>query len=186
MGELVEVKVGGLLPDGKNQGSHILLLKIPQQARYLPIWIGPAEASSIAMVLRGQAFERPLTHDLLQHTIEGLGASVQRVVVTAIKDDTFFARIFLERGDEIVSIDARPSDCVALAVRVRCPIFCAAELLDEQADHLVEVDEIEADISGPSPVQLPKGSADDALRELMRQVERGEKDPRDDESDSGD
>ena len=64
LSELVELKVGGLLPDGNNQGSHILLLKIPQKSRYLPIWIGPAEASSIAMVLRGQAFERPLTHDL--------------------------------------------------------------------------------------------------------------------------
>lgn len=182
MGELVELKVGGLLPDSNNQGSHILLLKIPQKGRFLPIWIGPAEASSIAMVLRGQSFERPLTHDLLQHVIEGLGATVQRVVVTTIQDDTFFARIFLERGEEIVSIDARPSDCVALAVRVRCPIYCSAELLESQADHLVEVDEIEAEIAGPPPIELPKGSADDALRELMRQVERGEHDPRDEDS----
>lgn len=178
MGDLVEVKVGGLLPDAKHQGSHILLLKIPHMARYLPIWIGTAEASSIAMVLRGQAFERPLTHDLLQHTIEGLGATVQRVVVTTIKDDTFFARVFLERGDEIISIDARPSDCVALAVRARCPIFCSAELLESQSDHLVEVDQIEAEISSPSPEKQPKGTADAALRELMRQVERGERDPR--------
>lgn len=186
MGELVELKVGGLLPDGNNAGSHILLLKIPQKSRYLPIWIGPAEASSIAMVLRGQSFERPLTHDLLQHVIAGLGATVQRVVVTEIQDDTFFARISLERGEEIISIDARPSDCVALAVRVRCPIYCSAELLESQADHLVEVEEIETEISGPPPVELPKGSADDALRELMRQVERGERDPRDDESDPED
>jgi bifunctional DNase/RNase len=186
LSDLVELKVGGLLPDGNNQGSHILLLKIPQSSRYLPIWIGPAEASSIAMVLRGQAFERPLTHDLLQHVIEGLDATVQKVVVTTIQDDTFFARIFLERGEEIVSIDARPSDCVALAVRVQCPIYCSAELLESQADHLVEVDEIEAEIAGPPPVQLPKGSADDALRELMRQVELGEKDPREDEPDGED
>jgi bifunctional DNase/RNase len=181
VGELVELRVGGLLPDGNNQGSHILLLKIPQRSRYLPIWIGPAEASSIAMVLRGQSFERPLTHDLLQHTIEGLGAKVQSVVVTTIQDDTFFARVVLERDDEVISIDARPSDCVALAVRVRCPIYCSAELLENQADHLVEVDEIDADIASPPPVQLPKGSADDALRELMRQVERGEHDPRRDD-----
>jgi len=180
---MVEVKVGGLLPDPKNPGSHILLLKIPGMARYLPIWIGPAEASSINMALRNQVFERPLTHDLLQHVIHGLGAQVTRVVITTIEDSTFFARIFMERGDEVLSIDARPSDSVALAVRVKCPIFLTRALLDSQREHLIEIQE------SPSPAAaapiMPETSPEKAsLEELMRQVERGEDDPLEDDDDS--
>ena len=173
---MVEVKVGGLVPDPKNPGSYILLLKVPGSTRYLPIWIGPAEANAIGMVLRNQHFERPLTHDLLQHVIQGLGASVVRVVITTIQESTFFARIFLERDHEILSVDARPSDSIALAVRVKCPIFLTSELLDSQQAHLVEIE----DESAPSPAGAagPGGAAEpvssETLEDLMRSVERGE------------
>lgn len=173
---MVEVKVGGLVPDPKNPGSYILLLKVPGTTRYLPIWIGPAEANAIGMVLRNQRFERPLTHDLLQHVIQGLGATVARVVITTIQDSTFFARIFLERDHEILSVDARPSDSIALAVRVRCPIFLTSELLDSQQGHLVEIDE-EPESPGATAgeVTLPGAVVGgDSLEDLMRQVERGE------------
>ena len=176
MGGMVEVKVGGLVPDQKNPGSYILLLKVPGAARYLPIWIGPAEANAIGMVLRNQVFERPLTHDLLQHVIDGLGATVARVVITTIQDSTFYARIFLERDQEILSVDARPSDSIALAVRVKCPIYLTEELLDSQQAHLVEIEEEPAEMDeGPSqgPVgdEAPGG---ESLEDLMRRVERGE------------
>mgnify|MGYP006286739397 CR=1 FL=1 len=181
---MVEVKVGGLLPDPKNPGSHILLLKIPGIARYLPIWIGPAEASSINMALRNQVFERPLTHDLLQHVIHGLGAEVSRIVITTIEDSTFFARIFLERDQEVLSIDARPSDSVALAVRVKCPIFLTQSLLDSQREHLIEIQEGPAPSSPPAPMPEAEGSPTaSSLEELMRQVERGEGGPPDDDDD---
>jgi len=170
---MVEVKVGGLLPDPKNPGSHILLLKIPGVTRYLPIWIGPAEASSINMALRNQVFERPLTHDLLQHVIHGLGAVVARVVITTIEDSTFFARIFLERDQEILSIDARPSDSIALAVRVKCPIYLTQALLESQQDHLIEIQEAPPPESAAAEAE-PEGAVHDSLEELMRQVERGE------------
>lgn len=190
MGGMVEVKVGGLVPDQKNPGSYILLLKVPGSARYLPIWIGPAEANAIGMVLRNQRFERPLTHDLLQHVIQGLGATVARVVITTIQDSTFFARIFLERDHEILSIDARPSDSIALAVRAKCPIYLTSELLDSQQAHLVEIED-EPDAAtdpahGPVSEEPAIGSS---LEDLMRQVERGEGRPdgvEDDETDDED
>ncbi len=176
---MIEVKIGGLVPDNKSPGSHVLLLKIPNSQKLLPIWIGPAEAGSILMVLRHQTFERPLTHDLLQHVIEGLGAEVTRVVITSIQNNTYFARIFLQRGDEILSVDARPSDSVALAVRVRCPIFVTEELLESQADQLVEIREAGPEVTA-KPADSPPPSADqpgpsaESLEELMRKVERGE------------
>lgn len=179
MGAMVEVKVGGLVPDQKNPGSYILLLKVPGAARYLPIWIGPAEANAIGMVLRNQRFERPLTHDLLQHVIQGLGATVARVVITTIQDSTFFARIFLERDEEILSVDARPSDSIALAVRVKCPIFLTSELLDSQAGHLVEIeDEPESSSTeGKATGAHEEVLGGESLEDLMRQVERGEMRP---------
>ena len=184
---MVEVRVGGLLPDPKNPGSHILLLKIPGVSRYLPIWIGPAEASSINMALRNQVFERPLTHDLLQHVIHGLGATVARIVITTIEDSTFFARILLERDQEILSIDARPSDSIALAVRVKCPIYLTRSLLDSQRDHLIEIQESPSSASaGPVAEPAPETSAHTSLEELMRQVERGETDPEDEDEDDDD
>lgn len=170
---MIEVKIGGLVPD-KRSGSHILLLKIPRSSRYLPIWIGTAEATSIAIVLRQQSFERPLTHDLLQHVIEGLGATVSRVVVTAIQEGTFYARIFLERDSEVFSVDARPSDSIALAVRVGCPVYVTEELLASQVEHLLEIEEASAG-------ELPSGESEESelsvseedLAELMRRVEKG-------------
>lgn len=187
MGAMVEVKVGGLVPDQKNPGSYILLLKVPGSGRYLPIWIGPAEANAIGMVLRNQRFERPLTHDLLQHVIQGLGATVARVVITTIQESTFFARIFLERDHEILSIDARPSDSIALAVRVKCPIYLTSELLESQQAHLVEIEEEpEPSVSGLAMGPVPEETAiGSSLEDLMRQVERGEGRP-DDGPDSDD
>ena len=172
---MIEVKVSGLLPD-KKSGMHVLLLRVPNTPKHFPIWIGPAEASSIALVLRGQSFERPLTHDLLQHVIHGLGATVSRVVITSIQDNTFFARIFLSRDNEIVSIDARPSDSVALAVRVNCPIFLTEDLMREQQDHLVEIEEETGEwgAGGPSAAAAEEiVASNESLEELMRSVEKG-------------
>lgn len=185
---MVEVKIGGLVPDTKSPGSHILLLKIPNTPKLLPIWIGPAEANAILMVLRNQSFERPLTHDLMHHIIHGLGATVVRVVITSMQENTYFARVFLERGDEMISIDARPSDSVALAVRARCPIMITDEVLQSQADHLVEIEEKSGGSSlAPSPPE-PEGNAStsEALEDLMRSVERGDSFDTDGEADDED
>ncbi len=112
---------------------HVVILKENDRERYLPIWIGPWEANAIAMRLQGLTPERPLTHDLFATTLEELGASVERVVIAELAEETFHARIFFELDGRTVEVDSRPSDALALAVRVGVPIFAAADVLDQAA-----------------------------------------------------
>ena len=113
---------------------HVVILKESGRERYLPIWIGPWEASAIAMRLQGLTPERPLTHDLFASTLESLEARVARVVISdLVGGETFHARLFVERDGHIGEIDARPSDALALAVRVGAPIFVAPSVLDQAA-----------------------------------------------------
>jgi bifunctional DNase/RNase len=110
---------------------HVVILKEKERDRYLPIWIGPWEASAIAMKLQGLTPERPLTHDLFATTLEELGIQVQRVVISDLADETFHARIILESAGRTVEVDARPSDALALAVRAKVQIFAAASVLEQ-------------------------------------------------------
>ena len=110
---------------------HVVILKEKERERYLPIWIGPWEASAIAMRLQGLAPERPLTHDLFAATLEQLGASVERVVISELAEETFLARIFVELEGRIVEVDSRPSDALALAVRASVRVFAAEDVLDQ-------------------------------------------------------
>jgi len=112
---------------------HVVILKEAARDRYLPIWIGPWEASAIAMKLQGLTPERPLTHDLFAATLEELGARVDRVVISDLADETFHARLVLERDGRTVDVDARPSDALALAVRAGTRIFAAEAVLDQAA-----------------------------------------------------
>jgi len=114
-------------------GRHLLLLKEVGAGRILPIWIGPWEASAIAMRLQGVTPERPLTHDLLGSVIATLGAHVERIVIVSLADETFHARLVLDTPDASYEVDARPSDAVALAVRLDVPIFAAVSVLDRAA-----------------------------------------------------
>ena len=112
--------------------QRVVMLKENNTLRYLPIWIGSAEAQAIAIRLQeGIQVQRPMTHDLLQTTIEVLGASVEYVVVNDLKNDTFFAKILLNVGGNQVEIDSRPSDALALAVRVDVPIYADESVLDK-------------------------------------------------------
>ncbi|MFN0150582.1 MAG: bifunctional nuclease family protein [bacterium] len=131
---MVEVKVAGIALDDRSK-TPIVILQEKSGTRVLPIWIGPNEASSIAMELAGKKFQRPLTHDLMKTMIEGLCATVSRVVITELRDNTFYAKIVVMRQNEILSIDARPSDSIALAVRSKSPIFVAPELLGPDQGH---------------------------------------------------
>src|SRR5262245_64976417 len=110
---------------------HVVILKEKERERYLPIWIGPWEASSIAMRLQGLTPERPLTHDLFATTLEELGVRVDRVVISDLADETFHARLILEGAGRHVEVDARPSDALALAVRTGVRIFAADSVLDQ-------------------------------------------------------
>jgi len=116
----------------------LVILADSEGRRLLPIWIGPYEASSIAMALRDEQFERPLTHDLLLSVIESLGYELKRVDVTKLEGDTFFGLLGLARGDEFIQIDSRPSDAIALAVRAQAKIFVAEQVLEKQAQIIAQ------------------------------------------------
>jgi uncharacterized protein len=103
--------------------SPIVILKDAAGDTVLPIWVGAFEAQAIALELEKVSTPRPMTHDLIKNVLVGLETQVHKVVVTELREDTFYAVIWLERGGEVVSIDSRPSDALALALRVDCPIF---------------------------------------------------------------
>lgn len=130
----IEVKVSGLALDATN--TPVVLLKEINGDRVLPIWIGHAEASAIAMVLEGVKTERPLTHDLMKSIIVALHIKVTRIVISDLKENTFYAKIFLESDGSIFSIDARPSDSIALALRIKVPIFVADEIMQSSGTSL--------------------------------------------------
>ena len=104
----------------------------------LPIWIGPSEASAIAMELAGVKFSRPLTHDLVKQIILGLGGEVTKVSITRVKENTYFAEMEIHQEDTVVRIDARPSDSIAVALRLGSPIFTQEDLLGVTSIDLAE------------------------------------------------
>jgi hypothetical protein len=120
---MIPMEVGGLGFDPRNL-SPLVLLKDKEELNFLPIWIGIFEATSIAMELQGVKPPRPMTHDLLKDLIDKVGAKVLRVVITDVKEGTFYATIDTETKDgQKISLDSRPSDAIALSVRCGCPLF---------------------------------------------------------------
>src|SRR3954464_7870268 len=118
----VEMKIRGLTMDPVTQ-MPIVVLKDVNGNTVLPIWVGIFEANAIALEIEKVSTPRPMTHDLLKTVLMGLETGVRKVVVSDLKDDTFYALIWLDRGGELISIDSRPSDALALALRLDCPIF---------------------------------------------------------------
>ena len=124
----VEMKIGKLMMDPATN-MPIVILKDTRGSAILPIWVGIYEANAIALEIEKVQTPRPMTHDLLKNLLLGLECRVQRVVVNELKDDTFYALIWIERNGQIMSVDSRPSDALALALRVDCPIFVDEEVL---------------------------------------------------------
>ena len=124
----IEVQIRGLMMDPVTN-MPIVILKDLHSDLVLPIWVGPFEANAIAMELEKAATPRPMTHDLLRNITRGLNAQVNKVVVSELRDDTFYAVIWMNQADETVTIDARPSDAIALALRWDCPIYVNREVL---------------------------------------------------------
>lgn len=112
-----------------NSSAPVVILKEVNGERVLPIWIGSAEAYAIAVGLHGLKVERPLTHDLLKATIDGLRARVMKVVISDLRENTYYAKVYLDRGGSTVCIDARPSDSIALALRAQVPIFVSNDIM---------------------------------------------------------
>lgn len=147
--------------------NRVVVLTETAGRRYLPIWIGADVADAIALQLQGVELARPMTHDLLRAVIEVLGAHVDRVLVNDIHENTFFARIIFDVGGRYAEVDSRPSDALALAVRVNCPIFVEDNVLEEAALVLEEA------ASGA------KGEGDLGIfRQFFDQMDRGEPPPR--------
>ncbi len=122
----------------------IVLLKVEGRNRFLPIWIGHPEAAAILMKLQNAELPRPMTHDLLAAAIEQLSASVERVLVTELRDNTFYAVLQLDASGQEVRLDSRPSDAIALAVRTDAPIFASTELLNANGiEFEQEVEDVE-------------------------------------------
>ena len=144
---MIEVRVAHLGLD-RTTNTPVVILQEREGERVLPIWIGPAEASAIAMELAGVKFSRPLTHYLLKQVIVGLGADLRKVIITQVKDNTYYAELHIYRGDAVIQVDARPSDSIAVALRLKAPIFTSETLLEHTS---VETGEGSAD-SGPQPL----------------------------------
>jgi uncharacterized protein len=124
----VEMKIRGLMMDPVTN-MPIVILKDVSGDSVLPIWVGIYEANAIALEIEKVATPRPMTHDLIKNVLTGLDAAVRKVVVSELKEDTFYAVIWLERNGQIVSVDSRPSDALAIALRTDCPIFVDDEVL---------------------------------------------------------
>ncbi len=127
--EMQEVAVASLGLD-KSSSTPVVILKEKDGERLLPIWIGPGEASAIAMELAGIHFARPLTHDLFNAVVRGLGSSLVRVLITKVVDNTYYASLVFRHEGEFISIDSRPSDSIALALRAQAPIYAEESLLE--------------------------------------------------------
>ena len=158
---IVEVKISGLAMDDRTK-SPVVILKETDGERVLPIWIGENEAKAIALELAGKKFARPLTHDLMMAIIEGLHARVERVVISELKENTFYAVVLIQRDSEFASIDARPSDSIALALRAKAAIFVADELLVQEGAQSEE--------AGATPAPQPMTEEQKAA-ELRRYLE---------------
>ena len=134
---LVRMKVEGLLFDPRSS-MYILLLKEIEGNSTLPIWIGKPEADSIALALGGVMTPRPLTHDLVKNVLGGLKVKLTSVVITEILDNTYYAHLHLADGKKEVTVDSRPSDAVAVALRVSAPIFVEEGILEKKSTDELE------------------------------------------------
>ena len=128
-GNEVEVRIRGLMMDPVTNMPMIVLKDVAGDG-VLPIWVGIFEANAIALEIEKSVTPRPMTHDLLRNTLRAFDAVVTRVVISELKDDTFYAVIWLERAGDVMTLDSRPSDALALAMRADCPIYVSRTVMD--------------------------------------------------------
>jgi bifunctional DNase/RNase len=149
---MVEIRVQSLGLDQVSKTPVVILQEIGGD-RMLPIWIGANEASAIAWELAGMKFSRPLTHDLAASLIRALGGALQRVIISRVEDNTYFAELVIRRGSDAFSVDARPSDSIAIALRLQAPLFTSDDLLSATAIQIEPADDTEL----PTPDEPAQG-----------------------------
>ena len=167
---MIKLRVQSLGLDQANK-APVVLLQEAEGERVLPIWIGAAEASAIAMELAGMKFSRPLTHDLFPSIITGLGARLTRVLITRVEENTYYAELVIQRGDEVFTVDARPSDSIAIALRTGAELFAGDELLDGSPTITVVEGVPPEDGDDPDPMAPPAPKLPpDELKEYLRKL----------------
>ena len=129
---MLELEIDSIRVSLRNY-QRVVILKVKDSDLYLPIWIGPSEADSIALKLQEVSVPRPLTHDLLCGVITSLKGTVQNIVISNLSDDTFFAKIIVEQSGSTIEIDSRPSDAIPIAIRTSTPIYAEQKLIDQAA-----------------------------------------------------
>lgn len=142
--EEIEMQIRGLMMDPVTN-MPIIVLKDVSSDLVLPIWVGIFEANAIALELEKTTTPRPMTHDLMQNMARGLNAEVRKIVVSELRDDTFYAVIWMEQNGETVTLDARPSDAIALALRWDCPIYVNREVLENSRQATAGAQSVNAD-----------------------------------------
>ena len=140
----VEMKIRGLMMDPVTN-TPIVLLKDVGSETVLPIWVGPYEANAIALEIEKVTTPRPMTHDLIKNLLIGLDTHVHKIVVNELRDDTFFAVIWMEKEGRVISIDSRPSDALALALRLDCPIYVEDEVLKTSKEASTAADRVSSE-----------------------------------------
>ena len=165
---LVQVQVHSLGMD-RLANQPVVILQECDGTRVLPIWIGPSEANAIATHLASVEVPRPLTHDLLVSVLAGLGGSLKRVSIVRVQDNTYFAELVVDRDGAIVTIDARPSDSIALALRAGATIFAAESLLDDQVVEVQDPDASEG--AGAEEGAVDATMAPDELQAYLRRLD---------------
>src|SRR5215470_17381919 len=140
----VEMQIRGLMMDPVTN-MPIIVLKDVDSDTVLPIWVGIFEANAIALELEKATTPRPMTHDLMQNMARGLHAEVRKVVVSELREDTFYAVIWMDHAGETVALDARPSDAIALALRWDCPIYVSREVLENSRQAAAGAQSVNAD-----------------------------------------
>jgi len=168
---MIEVKIDSIRVSLMSQ-HRVVVLRETDSDRYLPIWIGPFEADAITLQLQGVQVARPLTHDLLKSVIDQMGAKISHIVVSELKNDTFFARIVMDMNGQSIEIDARPSDAIALAVRVNAPLFVADQVMAEAA--IVPetgLEDVDAEDVESAPVSEEEEEQLSAFRDFINELD---------------
>lgn len=165
---LIEVKVQSLGLDRTNN-NPVVILQEEEGERILPIWIGPGEASAIAMQLAEWSFSRPLTHDLLVSVLSGLGGSLERVIITRVVENTYFAELIIQRNGDVISVDARPSDSIAVALRLDARIFAEEGLLEQATVEIAEDESVSLE-SGEHEQPATEERKSEDLKEYLKKL----------------
>jgi bifunctional DNase/RNase len=163
---MVEVVVSRLGMDSTNQ-SYVLVLQEKDGTRTLPIWIGQVEAHSIVVHMHGVKHERPFTHDLCKSLIQQMGGKLRRVQITRVENSTYYGELHIERGGAVVQVDSRPSDAIAIAIRVNAPIFAADALLVESGE---DDDTLSEEMSLPSQQAESTELSAEQLKEYLEHL----------------